>query len=71
MIATRITESYASLFLTSRYDDGSRYVAIARIGAFEVRLIEMASGDSPEEAIEPGHPCVTMSGSASGFFERT
>jgi hypothetical protein len=46
MIATRITESYASLFLTSRCDDGSRYAAIARIGAFEVRLIEMASDDS-------------------------
>ena len=50
MIATRVTESYASLFLTSRRDDGSRYAAIARIGAFEVRLIEMASGNSPEEA---------------------
>jgi len=46
MIATRVTESYASLFLTSRRDDGSRYAAIARIGAFEVRLIEMASDDS-------------------------
>ena len=50
MIATRVTESFASLFLTSRRDDGSRYAAIARIGAFEVRLIEMASGNSPEEA---------------------
>ena len=50
MIATRVTESYASLFLTSRCDDGSRYAAIARIGAFEVRLIEMASGNLPEEA---------------------
>ena len=50
MIATCATEFYASLFLTSRRDDGSRYAAIARIGAFEVRLIEMASGNSPEEA---------------------
>jgi hypothetical protein len=50
MIATRVTESCASLFLTSRRDDGSRYAAIARIGAFEVRLIEMASRNLPEEA---------------------
>ena len=50
MIATRITESYANLFLPSKHDDDSRYAAIARIGAFEVRLLEMPSVDSPEEA---------------------
>ena len=50
MIATRVTESYASLFLTSKHDHGSRHAAIARIGAFEVRLLEMPSVNSPEEA---------------------
>jgi hypothetical protein len=50
MIAARVTESYTSLFLTSKHDDGSRHVAIARIGAFEVRLLEMPSANSPEEA---------------------
>jgi hypothetical protein len=50
MIASRVTESYANLFLTSKHDDGSRYAAIARIGAFEVRLLEMSSVNSPEEA---------------------
>ena len=39
-----------SLFLTSKHDDGSRHAAIARIGAFEVRLLEMPSANSPEEA---------------------
>jgi hypothetical protein len=43
MIATRITESYASLFLTLKHGDSSRHAAIARIGAFEVRLLEMPS----------------------------
>ena len=50
MIAARVTESYASLFLTSTHDDGSRHAAIARVGAFEVRLLEMPSANSPEEA---------------------
>jgi hypothetical protein len=50
MIAARVTESYASLFLTSKHDDGSRHAAIARIGAFEVRLLEMPSVNSPEQA---------------------
>src|SRR5262245_62321124 len=35
MIAARVTEIYASLFLTPTQADGSRYSAIARIGAFE------------------------------------
>ena len=50
MIATRVTESYASFFLTSERDNGSRQAAIARIGAFELRLLEMPSVNSPEEA---------------------
>jgi len=50
MIATRVTESYASLFLSSERDNGSRQAAIARIGAFEVRLLELPSVNSPEEA---------------------
>jgi ABC-type branched-subunit amino acid transport system substrate-binding protein len=48
MIATRVKESYASLFLTSKHDDGSRHAAIARIRAFEVRLLEMPSVNPPE-----------------------
>jgi hypothetical protein len=50
MVATRVTESYASLFLTSEPNDGSRQAAIARIGAFELRLLEMPSVNSPKEA---------------------
>jgi hypothetical protein len=49
MIAARVTETYASLFLTPKQADGSRYSAIARIGAFEVRLLELPSVNSPEE----------------------
>ena len=48
MIATRVTETYASLFLTSK-QDGSRHAAIAMIGTFEVRLLELSSVNSPEE----------------------
>jgi len=49
MNAARVTETYASLFLTPKQADGSRYSAIASIGAFEVRLIELPSVNSPEE----------------------
>jgi hypothetical protein len=49
MIAARVTETYASLFLTPKQADGSRYSAIARVGAFEVRLLELPSVNSPEE----------------------
>jgi len=49
MIAARVTETYASLFLTPKQDDGSRYSVIARIGAFEVRLLELPSVNAPEE----------------------
>ena len=48
MIATRVTESYARLFFTSKHNDGSRHAAIARIGAFEVRLLELPSINSSE-----------------------
>src|SRR5262245_31465277 len=47
MIAARVTETYASLFLTPKQDDGSRYSVIARIGTFEVRLLELPSVNSP------------------------
>ena len=49
MIAARVTKTYASLFLTPKQDDGSRYSVIARIGVFEVRLLELPSVNSPEE----------------------
>ena len=50
MIATRVTESYASLFRPSEHDGDSRHAAIVRIGAFEVRLLETPSVNSSEEA---------------------
>ena len=49
MIAARVTETYASLFLTPKQDDGSRYSVITRIGDFEVRLLELPSVNSPDE----------------------
>ena len=49
MIAARVMETYTSLFLTPKQEDGSRYSVIARIGDFEVRLLEMPSGNSSEE----------------------
>jgi len=49
MIATRVTETYTSLFLTSKQEDGSRHAAIASVGVFEVRLLELPSVNSPEE----------------------
>ena len=48
MIAARVTESYLGLFLTSKRDDGSRAAAIARIGTFDVRLVEMPSVNASE-----------------------
>ena len=47
MIAARVTE-YLGLFLTSKHDDGSRAAAIARIGTFDVRLVEMPSVNASE-----------------------
>ncbi len=49
MIARRVTESYLGLFLTSTRDDGSRAAAVARIGTFEVRLVETPSVNASEE----------------------
>jgi hypothetical protein len=49
MVATRVTESYAKLFLNSKGDE-SHHVVIDRIGAFEVRLLEMPSGNAREGA---------------------
>jgi len=49
MIAARVIETYASLFLTPNQDDGSRYSTIARIGVFEVRLLELPSVNFQEE----------------------
>jgi hypothetical protein len=51
MIAARVMETYTSLFLTAKQEDGSRYSVIARIGDFEVRLLELPSGNSSEELI--------------------
>jgi hypothetical protein len=50
MIATRVTESYASLFLPCKHDGNPRHAAIVRIGAFEVRLLEMPSVNLPKAA---------------------
>ena len=51
MIAARVMETYTSLFLTAKQEDGSRYSVIARIGDFEVRLLELPSCNSSEELI--------------------
>ena len=49
MIATRVTESCAELYLDSK-DDGPRHVVIDKIGAYEVRLLEIPSGNAREAA---------------------
>ena len=49
MIARRVTESYLGLFLTSKRADGSRAAPIARIGMFEVRLVETPSFNASDE----------------------
>jgi hypothetical protein len=41
MIATRVTESYAKLFLNAKGDNP--HVVIDRVGAYEVRLLEIPS----------------------------
>jgi hypothetical protein len=48
MIARRVTQSYLGLFLASKRADGSRAAAVARIGMFEVRLVEMPSFNASE-----------------------
>ena len=50
MIVSRVTESFASLFLPSKHDGDPRHAAIVRIGAFEIRLLEMPSVNSLDEA---------------------
>src|SRR5262245_3322363 len=50
MIAKSVTEAYANLFLPSKHGGDLRHAAIARVGSFEVRLLEMPSVNSPEEA---------------------
>ena len=47
MIATRVTESYAKLFLNAK---GDSHVVIDRVGAYEVRLLEMPSANAREAA---------------------
>jgi hypothetical protein len=49
MIATRVTESCAKLYLDSK-DGGPRHVVIDKVGAYEVRLLEIPSGNAREAA---------------------
>ena len=49
MIATRVTESYARLLLNSK-DGDSRHVVIDKIGAYEVRLLEIPSVNGRQAA---------------------
>ena len=48
MVARRVTESYLGVFRTPKRADGSRAAAVARIGTFEVRLVEMPSFNASE-----------------------
>ena len=48
MLARRVTESYLGRFHTPKRDDGPRHAAIARIGTFEIRLVEIPSVNSSE-----------------------
>jgi hypothetical protein len=51
MLARRVTEleSYLGLFRTPERDDGPRHAAVARIGKFEVRMVEMPSVNASED----------------------
>jgi hypothetical protein len=49
MIARRVTESYASLFRSPKRDHGPRQAAVARIGTFEILLVEMPTVNASEE----------------------
>jgi len=49
MVAGRVKESDLGLFLTTTRADGSRSAPVARIGTFEVRLIEMPSVNASQE----------------------
>jgi hypothetical protein len=46
MIATRVTQCYASLFHPAKHNRELRHVAIVEIGPYEIRLVEMASVNS-------------------------
>ena len=49
LFARRVTESYLGRFHTPKRDDGPRHAAVARIGTFEIRLVEIPSVDASEE----------------------
>jgi hypothetical protein len=49
MIARRVIESYASLFRPPKRGDGPRHAGVARIGTFEILLVEMPSVNASEE----------------------
>ena len=49
MVARRVTESYLGLFVTTKRDDGSRALAVGKIGTFEVLLVEIPSVNASEE----------------------
>lgn len=49
MIASRVTESYARLLLNPK-DDDSRHVVIDKVGAYEVRLLEIRSANARQAA---------------------
>ena len=48
MIATRVTESCAKLFLNAKGDNS--HVVIDRVGPYEVRLLEIPSANAREAA---------------------
>ena len=49
MVARRVTESYLGLFVTAKRDDGSRTAQVAKIGIFDVLLVEIPSVNASEE----------------------
>ena len=49
MLVRRVTESSLGLFGTPKRDDGPRHAAVARIGKFEIRLVELPPDNASEE----------------------
>ena len=49
MVARRVTKSYLGLFVTTKRDDGSRTAQVAKIGIFDVLLVEIPSVNASEE----------------------
>jgi hypothetical protein len=47
---SRLCRAYLALSLASETEDGSRTMPLARFGAFEVRLIELASRRMTEDS---------------------